>query len=269
MRPDTAAHPRQSSAAQPAVVHMSLREVEPRSVASESPPHHDKEMKHPPSGGDHACSVMAQCGSDSGDWWDREPEDYRLRYLVGPYMTPPDFERLSWWDDQDPEGGDFMGFGKYATWTYQQVKDMDGAYCAWAMNECDKTSIPDFRRFVSWLNSATAAPAAVEAVATRPSGSSSASATTPATPAAATAPTPGSASAPTPGTRAAATAPTPGSASAPSQRAAPRQQIGNRPHDDRMCEGLVEHPERLRQEWWRTRSGVWWTRRGPDHGWYP
>ena len=143
---------------------------------------------------------------------------------------------------------------------------MDGAYCAWAMNECDKTSIPDFRRFVSWLNSATAAPAAVEAVVTRPSGSSSASATTPATPAVATAPTLGSASAPTPGTRAAATAPTPGSASAPSQRAAPRQQIGNRPHDDRMRELGGGDPER---EWWmRELDGVWWTRLGPQHGWY-
>ena len=92
---------------------------------------------------------------------------------------------------------------KHATNTYQQVKDMDGAYCAWAMKECDNTSSLDFRRFVSWLNSATAAPAAVEAVVTRPPGSSSASATTPATPAAAT--TPGSASAPTPATPAAAT----------------------------------------------------------------
>ena len=43
MRPDTAAHPRQSSAEQPAVVHMSPLEVEPRSVASESPPHPDAE----------------------------------------------------------------------------------------------------------------------------------------------------------------------------------------------------------------------------------
>ena len=111
--------------------------------------------------------------------------------------------------------------------------------------------------------------AAVEAVVPRPSGSSSASATTPATPAAATAPTPGSASAPTPGTRAAATAPTPGSASAPSQRAAPRQQIGNRPHDDRMREGLVEDPDSLRQEWCWMESGWWWTRGGPAHEWYP
>ena len=228
-------------------------------------------MKHLPSGGVDACSVMAQCGSDSGDSSDPE-DDGRLRWMVGPYMTPhmnAPHGRLSWMDDQDPEGGDFMGFGKHATNTYQQVKDMDGAYCAWAMKECDKTSSLDFRRFVSWLNSATAAPAAVEAVVTRPSGSSSASATTPATPAAATAPTPGSASAPTPGTRAAATAPTPGSASAPSQRAAPRQQIGNRPHDDRMREGLVDDPESLRQQWWLTKSGYWWTRRGPDHDWYP
>ena len=43
MRPDTAAHPRQSSAEQPAVVHMSPLEVEPRSVASASPPHPDAE----------------------------------------------------------------------------------------------------------------------------------------------------------------------------------------------------------------------------------
>ena len=205
-------------------------------------------MKHLPSGGVDACSVMAQCGSDSGDSSDPE-DDGRLRWMVGPYMTPhmnAPHGRLSWMDDQDPEGGDFMGFGKHATKTYQQVKDMDGAYCAWAMKECDTTSSLGFRRFVSWLNSATAAPTAVEAVVTRPSGSSSASATTPATPAA-------------------ATAPTPGSASAPSQRAAPRQQIGNRPHDDRMRELGGGDPER---EWWRTRSGVWWTRRGPQHGWY-
>ena len=222
MRPDTAAHPRQSSAEQPAVVHMSLREVEPRSVASESPPHHDKEMKHPPSGGDHACSVMAQCGSDTGDWSDPEPEDNRLRNLVGPYMTPPDFERLSWWDDQDPEGGDFLGMedgdGKYATWTYQQVKDVDDAYCAWAMEACDTTSSLAFRRFVSWLNSATAAPAVVEAVLPRPSRSSSASAIALATPAAATAD--------------------------------------------------VEHPERLRQQWWLCESGLWWTRRDDNDDWH-
>ena len=181
-----------------------------------------KEMKHPPSGGDHACSVMAQCGSDCDDWWDREPEDHRLRYLVGPYMTPPDFERLSWWDDQDPEGGDFMGMedgdGKYATWTYQQVKDVDDAYCAWAMEACDTTSSLGFRRFVSWLNSATAAPAVVEAVLPRPSRSSSASATAPATPAAATAD--------------------------------------------------VEHPERLRQQWWLCESGLWWTRRDDNDDWH-
>ena len=161
---------------------------------------------------------MAQCGSDSDDWWDREPEDHRLRYLVGPYMTPPDFERLSWWDDQDPEGGDFMGFGKYATWTYQQVKDVDDAYCAWAMEACDTTSSLAFRRFVSWLNSATAAPAVVEAVLPTPSSSSSASATAPATPAAATAD--------------------------------------------------VEHPERLRQQWWLCESGLWWTRRDDNDDWH-
>ena len=177
-------------------------------------------MKHLRSGGVDACSVMAQCGSDSGD--SSYPEDDgRLRWMVGAYMTPhmnAPHGRLSWMDDQDPEGGDFMGFGKYATWTYQQVKDMDDAYCAWAMKECDKTSSPGFRRFVS-LNSATAAPAAVEAVLPRPSRSSSASATAPATPAAATAD--------------------------------------------------VEHPERLRQQWWLSESGWWWNWRGPDHDWYP
>ena len=52
---------------------------------------------------------------------------------------------------------------------------------------------------------------------------------------------------------------------APSQQAATSQQIGNRPHDDRMRELGGGDPER---EWWRTRSGVWWTRRGPQHGWY-
>ena len=233
-------------------------------------------MKHLPSGGVDACSVMAQCGSDSGDSSDPEAELIREAEEVGAYTTPhmnaPQLRlsiRRAILDDQDPEGGDFMGFGKHATKTYQQVRDMDGAYCAWAMKECDKISSLDFRRFVSWLNSAIAAPAAVEAVVTMPSGSSSASATTPATPAAATAPTPGSASAPTPGTRAAATAPTPGSASAPSQRAAPRQQIGNRPHDARMREGLVEDPDSLRQEWCWMESGWWWTRGGPAHEWYP
>ena len=52
---------------------------------------------------------------------------------------------------------------------------------------------------------------------------------------------------------------------APSQQAATSQQIGNRPHDDRMRELGGGDPER---EWWRTRSGVWWTRRGLQHGWY-
>ena len=177
-------------------------------------------MKHLPSGGVDACSVMAQCGSDSGDSSDPE-DDGRLRWMVGPYMTPhmnAPHGRLSWMDDQDPEGGDFMGFGKYATWTYQQVKDVDDAYCAWAMEACDTTSSLAFRRFVSWLNSATAAPAVVEAVLPRPSRSSSASATALATPAAATAD--------------------------------------------------VEHPERLRQQWWLCESGLWWTRRDDNDDWH-
>ena len=177
-------------------------------------------MKHLPSGGVDACSVMAQCVSDSGDSSDPE-DDGRLRWMVGPYMTPhmnAPHGRLSWMDDQDPECGDFMGFGKYATWTYQQVKDVDDAYCAWAMEACDTTSSLGFRRFVSWLNSATAAPAVVEAVLPRPSRSSSASATAPATPAAATAD--------------------------------------------------VEHPERLRQQWWLCESGLWWTRRDDNDDWH-
>ena len=132
-------------------------------------------MKHLRSGGSDARSVMAQCGSDSGDSSDPEAELIREAEEVGAYTTPhmnaPQL-RLSWMDDQDPEGGDFMGFGKYATWTYQQVKDVDDAYCAWAMEACDTTSSLGFRRFVSWLNSATAAPAVVEAVLPRPSMSS-------------------------------------------------------------------------------------------------
>ena len=69
-----------------------------------------------------------------------------------------------------PEGGDFMGFGKHATKTYQQVKDLDESYCAWAVKECDMTSGPEFIRFVSWLNSATVALAAVVGAMARPSG---------------------------------------------------------------------------------------------------
>ena len=53
---------------------------------------------------------------------------------------------------------------------------------------------------------------------------------------------------------------------APSQQAATSQQIGNRPHDDRMRELGGGDPER---EWWmRELDGVWWTRLGPQHGWY-
>ena len=53
---------------------------------------------------------------------------------------------------------------------------------------------------------------------------------------------------------------------APSQQAATSQQIGNRPHDDRMRELGGGDPER---EWWmRELDGVWWTRLGPKHGWY-
>ena len=60
-----------------------------------------------------------------------------------------------------PEGGDFMNFGKHPTKTYQQVEDLDEGYCVWAVAECDRNSSPEFRKFVSWLNSASAAPAAV------------------------------------------------------------------------------------------------------------
>ena len=65
---------------------------------------------------------------------------------------------------------DYMGFGKHATKTYKQVKDRDESYRAWAVKECDKTSSPEFIRFVSWLNSATVAPAAAEGATARPSG---------------------------------------------------------------------------------------------------
>ena len=40
--------------------------------------------------------------------------------------------------------------------------------------------------------------------------------------------------------------------------------IGDRPHDRAMRELGPD-----RREWWLTRSGWWWTRRSPEHDWYP
>ena len=40
--------------------------------------------------------------------------------------------------------------------------------------------------------------------------------------------------------------------------------IGDRPHDRAMRELGPDQ-----REWWLTGSGWWWTRRSPDHDWYP
>ena len=65
--------------------------------------------------------------------------------------------------EQPATGQDFLGFGKFGSRTYEDVRDTEPHYCRWVLETMDSESSKDLRRFGRWLMSQATGSSAASA----------------------------------------------------------------------------------------------------------